>query len=60
MSEADHLEMNIVEKKPAPRKPVLSWKIRLPLRLMFWAFFLAGAVFYFPCLFLICIFLGLF
>ncbi|MBQ3350504.1 MAG: hypothetical protein IJG38_08905 [Thermoguttaceae bacterium] len=59
MSEADYLEMNIVEKKPAPRKPVLSWKIRLPLRLMFWAFFLAGAVFYFPCLFLICIFLGL-
>ena len=59
MSETDHLEMNIVEKKPAPRKPVLSWKIRLPLRLMFWAFFLAGAVFYFPCLFLICIFLGL-
>lgn len=59
MSKADYLEMNIVEKKPAPRKPALSWKIRLPLRLMFWAFFLAGAVFYFPCLFLICIFLGL-
>ncbi|MBQ2620236.1 MAG: hypothetical protein IJF84_02765 [Thermoguttaceae bacterium] len=57
MSEADHLEMNIVEKKPAPRKP--AWKIRLPLGLLFWAFFLAGAVFYFPCLFLICIFLGL-
>ncbi|MBR6435301.1 MAG: hypothetical protein IKS45_02210 [Thermoguttaceae bacterium] len=59
MSDTDHLEMNIAEKKPAPRKPVLSWKIRLPLSLLFWAFFLAGAVFYFPCLFLICIFLGL-
>ena len=59
MSEVDHLEMNITEKKPAPRKPVLSWKIRFPLGLLFWAFFLAGIVFYFPCLFLLCIFLGL-
>ena len=59
MSEADHLELNITEKKPAPRKPTLPWKIRLPLGLLFWAFFLAGAVFYFPCLFLLCIFLGL-
>ncbi|MBR5709791.1 MAG: hypothetical protein IKX40_03465 [Thermoguttaceae bacterium] len=59
MSDTDHLEMNIAEKKPSPRKPAISWRIRLPLGLLFWAFFLAGAVFYFPCLFLICIFLGL-
>ena len=59
MSEADQIELNISEKKPAPRKPTLPWKIRLPLGLLFWAFFLAGAVFYFPCLFLLCIFLGL-
>lgn len=59
MSDQEHVNLNITEKKPAPHKPVLSWKIRLPLGLLFWAFFLAGAVFYFPCLFLICIFLGL-
>ena len=59
MSDTDHLEMNITEKKPAPRKPVLSWKIRLPLGLLFWACILTGVFYYLPCLFLLCIFLGL-
>ena len=57
MSESNNAESTVTDN--AKSKPALSWKIRLPLGLLFWAFFLAGVVFYFPCLFLICIFLGL-
>ena len=50
----NHLDLNIVEKKPA-----LLWKIRLPLRLLFWAFFLTGVFFYLICLFPYANFLGI-
>lgn len=59
MSDANQIDLNIEEKKPEPRKSALSWKIRLPLGLLFWAFFLAGVFFYFVCLLPYANFLGL-
>ncbi len=54
MSDVNPNNLIIVEQKPA-----LSWKIRLPLSLLFWSFFLTGVFFYFVCLLPYANFLGL-
>ncbi len=54
MSDVNPNNLIIVEQKSA-----LSWKIRLPLGLLFWLFFLTGVFFFFVCLLPYANFLGL-
>lgn len=57
MSESNNAEPTVTDNAKRKRSP--SWKIRLPLSLLFWAFFLTGVFFFFICLFPYANFLGI-